>query len=370
MTVPKFYRVYNTKLMKRALIIIVVLLCAGAVIAVGTAFYLFNSPVNSSAEEVLFEVKPGPFSGIAKRLEEQGLIRSEYQFRLLGRLTGYTNKVRVGEYMLSAKMQPLEILQTISSGKSVQKTLTIPEGANIFEIALQIEQTGVWKKDLFMKLCFDQEFLKKVIDWPVVSCEGYLFPETYAYTKYTTLEVMMTQMLTMFRQKFKDIEFRGERFGLSPSQVVTLASIIEKETGAGDERRMVSSVYHNRLTKKMRLQADPTTLYGKMMRSKKLEMNITRDDLKTVNDYNTYAMSGLPVGPIASPGIEALAAAVDPVQSENLFFVSQNDGRHVFSKDFKTHDSAVKALQKNPAARKGKSWRDLKKSTGQKSRPR
>jgi UPF0755 protein len=132
---------------------------------------------------------------------------------------------------------------------------------------------------------------------------------------------------------------------------------------------MVSSVYHNRLVKKMKLQADPTTLYGKMFRSKKLEQNITREDLRAVNEYNTYAISGLPIGPIANPGLESLDAAVNPVQSENLFFVSQNDGTHVFSKDFKSHEAAVKTLQKDPKARKGKSWRDLKNPGRPKSSP-
>jgi UPF0755 protein len=152
------------------------------------------------------------------------------------------------------------------------------------------------------------------------------------------------------------------RFGLDRHQVVTLASIIEKETGAPDERALVSSVYHNRLRLKMRLQADPTTLYGKMVTSGHLENNITRADLKTANAYNTYVIRGLPLGPIANPGLESLKAAVNPANTDYLYFVSQNDGRHVFSRDFKSHASAVAALQKNPSARRGKSWRDLKKS--------
>jgi UPF0755 protein len=125
---------------------------------------------------------------------------------------------------------------------------------------------------------------------------------------------------------------------------------------------LVSSVYHNRLKKGMRLQADPTTLYGKMVANHRLEMNITRKDLLTRNQYNTYAMTGLPVGPIANPGLESLQAAVHPAETEFLFFVSRNDGTHTFSKDFSTHNSAVKALQLDPKARKGKSWRDLQKN--------
>ncbi len=363
MIVPKFYRVYNTKYMKRAFIIIFALLLASAFVGVGTGFYLFNTPASTTKNEVEFEVLPGPFAATAKRLEEQGLVRSQMHLRVMARLTGYASRVRVGDYMLSPDMSPFQILQVVASGKSIQHILTVPEGSNIFEIAQQVEQLGISTGPKFISLCFNREFLKKHLSYEVVSCEGFLFPETYAYTKYTTPELLMAAMLEMFNDKFKPYAERAAEVGLTPVQLVTFASIVEKETGASDERKIVSSVYHNRLKIKMRMQADPTTLYGKMVKSKKLENNITRDDLKTLDQYNTYAMSGLPVGPIANPGVASLDAASSPVQSEYLFFVSQNDGRHVFSKDFKTHNAAVTSFQKKATARQGKSWRDLNKKS-------
>lgn len=347
--------------MKRVLIILTALVLAGAIVGVGAVFYMFNTPLSQDQTERVFEVRPGPLGLTAKRLQQEGFIRSDLEFKMFSRISGYDGKVRVGEYMLSPSMTPTQILEVISSGKSIQHALTIPEGANVFEVAIQIEQAGLAKKEDFYKLCGDLNFLKKHLDFEVVSCEGFLFPETYNYTRYTTAETLMAEMLDMFVAKFKDVGDLGAKFGLNKNQLVTLASIIEKETGVDTERELVSSVYHNRLRIKMRLQADPTTLYGKMVSHGSLQNNITREDLTTVNRYNTYAMAGLPIGPIANPGLESLQAAVNPATSEYLYFVSQNDGKHVFSKDFKTHNSAVTVYQKNATARKGKSWRDLKK---------
>lgn len=347
--------------MKRVLIIISALFLAGAIVGIGTVFYIFNSPLSQDPTERVFEVKPGSLSATAKRLQQEGFIRSDLEFRMFARFSGFDGKVRVGEYMLSPSMTPTKILEIISSGKSLQHSLTIPEGANIFEVSVQVENAKIAKKADFYKLCNDQTMLKKHLDFEVVSCEGYLFPETYNYTKYTTAESLMGEMLDMFVLKFKDIADLGGKFGLNKNQLVTLASIIEKETGDESEREVVSSVYHNRLRIKMRLQADPTTLYGKMVTLGGLQNNITKEDLTTVNRYNTYAMVGLPVGPIANPGLKSLRAAVNPTTTEYLYFVSQNDGKHVFSKDFKSHDSAVNNFQKNAANRQGKSWRDLKK---------
>jgi len=348
--------------MKRHLIKLLIFLFIGALVGAVSIFYVLNAPASSTPQEIIFEVQPGSFKLTANRLKQAGLIKSEIHFRMLARLMGITEKVRVGEYKLSPHMTPAAILEEISTGRSIQRTLTISEGSNIYEIAGLFEQLGISKKESFLKLCFDKNFLRRFIDYEVSSCEGYVFPETYSYTKYSTVENLLSEMISTAKVRFKDQLQLGTLFGLTPHQVVTLASIVEKETGADDERPLVSSVYHNRLRLKMRLQADPTTLYGKMVKSGKVEHNISRQDLKNVNSYNTYGMAGLPIGPIANPGLESIKAAVNPAKTEYLYFVSQNDGRHVFSKTFKSHNSAVTAFQKNAAARKGKSWRDLNKN--------
>jgi UPF0755 protein len=148
-------------------------------------------------------------------------------------------------------------------------------------------------------------------------------------------------------------------FHFTPHQVITLASIVEKETGAADERPLVASIFVNRLRKHMRLQTDPTVIYGIWLANGSWDGKIHRSDLDTPNDYNTYQMDGLPPGPIASPGLNAIKSVLNPANSEYLYFVSKNDGTHVFSKDYSTHQKAVQTTQLDPKAREGKSWRNL-----------
>lgn len=266
-------------------------------------------------------------------------------------------------------MTPIEVLRLLSSGKTVQHLITFSEGLNIFEIANIIESHKIFSAQDVLKKCFDRTFLYKILSENLVSCEGYLFPETYSYTKSMSIEAFMTMMLKRFLAKYQEIEMKYPGFYLNRNQVVTLASIIEKETGASQERAIVSSVYQNRLKIGMRLQADPTVLYGKMDASRKLENNISRQDLATINRYNTYAMKGLPVGPIANPGAKSLEAVFTPATTNFLYFVSKNDGTHVFSKDYSSHNQNVQATQKNPEARKGKSWRDLTKGQSSPKKP-
>jgi UPF0755 protein len=168
-------------------------------------------------------------------------------------------------------------------------------------------------------------------------------------------------MVSKFKTVYKTIESVSKISGLSRHQILTLASIIEKETGAPQERPLISSVFHNRLNKHMMLQTDPTIIYGKALEVGNMEIKISRADLTRYTPYNTYVIKSLPPGPIASPGRAALLAAVQPAASDFLYFVSHNDGTHQFSADYKSHVNAVKKFQLDPKAREGKSWRDLGK---------
>ena len=165
-------------------------------------------------------------------------------------------------------------------------------------------------------------------------------------------------MVGHFLERFKRV---GSMSGWTRHEIVTLASIIEKETGAPFERLQISSVFHNRLKKKMRLQTDPTVIYARLLRTGNYHLSISRADLKTDHPYNTYTRKGLPPGPISNPGTAALKAVVNPADTDFLYFVSRNDGTHVFSKNYKDHSSAVTSFQMDPKAREGKSWRDLNK---------
>ncbi|XGC80975.1 endolytic transglycosylase MltG [Bdellovibrio bacteriovorus] len=334
----------------------------GGVAYLGYTF--LNTPPNPEASEIVYEVVPGKgFASIAQDLEQQGLVKNAMFFNLYARFKNERSKVKVGEYLLRTNMYPSEVLATITSGKSIARSFTVSEGLSTYEIADLYQKQGFGTAVEFLSLVRDPEFVKSVLGEQQESLEGYLFPETYMLTKYTDTRTLISNMVKRFLHVYNEVKTDALVQGWNRHQVVTLASIIEKETGAPEERPRISSVFHNRLLRKMRLQTDPTVIYGKAEQTGKIEINITRSDLLTPTRYNTYVIYGLPPGPIANPGKEAIMAALKPESSNYLFFVSQNDGTHVFSEDYKGHNQAVQRFQLDRKAREGKSWRDLKKRT-------
>lgn len=345
-----------------ALVFVVV----GALVA-GVAWQALRFVGTSASDDetqIVFEVRRGQtLRDIALQLEKNNLITDEKKFRLYVRLRALENKVRAGEYALRRNMSPRQILGVLSSGRSIEYSITISEGLNRFEIASLVEKHRIGTRDEFLRLTQDREFIARNLGIQVSTLEGYLFPETYHVTRASGVRGLLVQMLTKFKETFAEIPDASgteNAVALTREEVVILASIIEKETGAPSERPLISSVFHNRLRKGMRLQTDPTVIYGLWMKSGTWNRNISRQDLVTPGPYNTYTIRGLPPGPIANPGKEALLAAVRPETSEFLFFVSRNDGTHVFSKDYQQHRAAVGDFQLNRKAREGKSWRDLK----------
>lgn len=331
--------------------------------AIGFLGYQFIASAPSDvAQEIIYEVKPGRgFTSVANELEQKGLVKNAYFFSLYSKITGERNKLKIGEYLLRTNMTPGEVITVITSGKSIGRSFTVSEGLSVYEIAALYEKQGFGKASEFLTLVRDEKFVSSLLGENHSSLEGYLFPETYELTKYTDTKTAITKMVKRFFVVYDEVIPKAFVQGWKRHQIVTLASIIEKETGAPEERPLISSVFHNRLRKKMRLQTDPTVIYGKAEKFGHIEINITRADLSEPTPYNTYVIYGLPPGPIANPGKEALIAAVNPQSSDYLFFVSQNDGRHVFSADYKKHQKAVQRFQLDHKAREGKSWRDLKK---------
>ena len=334
----------------------------------------FIIPGSSDTSEVIFRVPPGSsYTGTINKLKKENLVSGTFELRLLGKLYSSYSNVKVGEYRLTKNMTPIEILDILKSGKSIQYALTIPEGYNIFEIASLVELKGFGSAQKFLELCYSPQFAREVLGVKAYSLEGYLFPETYNITRFTTEKNLIKQMVKRFKVVFNNElkEFNKNSIYtknlLTPSgqvdsvKALILASIVEKETGAPEERPLISSVFHNRLLKNMRLQTDPTVLYGILDQTKKMKKNITKKDLTTYTKYNTYRISGLPHGPISNPGVEAIKAVLNPPATEYLYFVSKNEGRHKFSKTYKEHWEAVKKYQLDRKARKGKSWRSLKK---------
>ena len=336
-------------------------------VALGGLFYiltkqfLFEGP-EKVGREVIYEVKMGQsFNSIARDLQARGLIKSAEAFRIYARFTRQIPNVKVGEYLFNTAMTPPQVMAVITSGYSVTRALTIPEGYTTFEIADLLEMKGFATRAEVMKLCFDKAFVKKVLGVERPSLEGYLYPETYMLTKYMGAEKILSEMVKTFKENFAKVP-RPFPFDWTDYKVITMASIIEKETGSPHERQLISSVFNNRIKKNMRLQTDPTIIYAKALKSGRIVSDIKKSDLTWEHPYNTYMRAGLPPGPISNPGFEAMKAAVNPAITDFLFFVSQNDGTHIFSETYEKHAAAVRKFQLNRNAREGKSWRDLSKT--------
>jgi UPF0755 protein len=353
---------------KATLITLVALLClivaAGA--AVGYVAYDFtHSAAGVDASEVVFEVQPGQsFNVVAKDLESKGLVKNATAFSLYARFLNQRSQLKRGEYALRPDMLPKEVLSVIISGKSISKPFTVSEGLNIYEIADLYETGGFGKKEEFLALAKDPALAKQLLGDSVTSLEGYLFPETYMITKYDSTKDLITAMVRRFQSVYQTLGADAALPGWNRNQIVTLASIIEKETGAGEDRPLISSVFHNRLVKKMKLQTDPTIIYGLADMTGVVPSDIHKEDILKPTRYNTYVINALPPGPISNPGKDALVAALKPAASNYLYFVSRNDGTTVFSESLDRHNSAVQKFQVNPKAREGKSWRDLNKKPG------
>jgi len=319
-----------------------------------------SSPADRQGQEVFFEVQNGAsFSHVARELRERGLITDARLFTWLARFLGQTSRLKVGEYKLNTNMYPRQILFELTSGRSVIYALTIPEGHNIYEIRDQLNSMWAGRGEEFIQLATNKEFIQQLTHMPLPNLEGYLFPETYSISKHTPARTLINQMYESFRTNIEQAN-KEPKVTMALREQVILASMIEKETGAPEERPLISSVFHNRLKKGMRLQSDPTILYGSLVVTGVVKKNIVKKDLSIPTPYNTYTVKALPLGPIANPGRDALWAAVHPADSNYLYFVSRNDGTHVFTENYKDHERAVRDYQINRKAREGRSWRELK----------
>ena len=345
----------------RALIVVVLMVVILNGAAGWMAYSFLNTPASEDTSTAVFEVRPHEsFKTIAGRLEESGLIRSARFLELYGRFAHIGSKLRVGEYAIRRDAKPRDVLAVITSGKSIEYSISIPEGYNIFQIADTFQEKGIAKHDDFLKIVRNPALIKELLGESAPSLEGYLFPETYSYTKFTSTTGIVRSMVARFRENWSKIEALSA-LPMSQHDLVTLASIIEKETGAPEERPLISSVFYNRMKINMRLQTDPTVIYGIWEKNGSWDRNISKSDLLTPNRYNTYTFTGLPYGPVANPGFDAMKAAVQPGTSDYLFFVSKGNGNHVFSKDLAGHVKATEKFQLDSKAREGHSWRELSK---------
>jgi UPF0755 protein len=274
---------------------------------------------------------------IASRLQQAGGIRSRAGFVVLAGLRGTTRRLKAGEYEVDRGASTLDVLTQLESGRVKQHLVLQPEGATVSELARALETERLAPSAAIRRLAADPAFLS-LLGVEAPSLEGYLFPDTYQFVRGMTPEEMLTRMVQRLRAKMgADITARAAARGLTVHQLLTLASIIEREAVERSEMRTISAVFWNRLKLKMPLQADPTVQYatGKERRA------LTRADLRLDHPYNTYRNPGLPPGPIASPGIAAIEAALDPAPVKYLYFVAMDDTHHHFSATIAEHNAAV-----------------------------
>jgi len=282
-------------------------------------------------------------------LEKEGLIRNKFMLLILGKFTGTEREIRAGYYSLNPDMSPFEIFNILRNGKIIEYSITIPEGATLEEIILRLAEKGFAEAELYQLVNAKDLLYRLDIDAP--SLEGYLYPDTYNLPKGISPEEILKMMVAQLRKILNhDLMERANAIGFSEREVLTLASIIEKEAKLDEERPIISAVFHNRLKKNMPLQADPTVIYG----VKRMGEKITKEDLRRDTPYNTYRIRGLPPGPIASPGIKSIMAALYPAQVDYLFFVSRNDGSHFFSREYSEHANAVRTYQLKPDREKSR----------------
>lgn len=299
------------------------------------------TPVTPAAPQVLLFPAGSSSRTMAAALEKSGVIRNRYSFELLHALMP-KKKLKAGEYSFAKSASAYDVFLRVARGDVMLHTVVVPEGYNVFEIAAAVEAAGLGTREDFLKVAEHDTALVKDIDPQAHSLEGYLFPDTYQFSRPITARDIAARMVRRFQHEAQQIGLSGDIH-----RTVTLASIVEKETAAPDERAQVAGVYANRLAKNMALAADPTVVYAAMLRGN-YRGAIYQSDLQSDSPYNTYRAPGLPPGPIANPGAASLQAAMHPAKHDYIFFVAAGDGsgRHRFSATFEQHEKNVVAYRR------------------------
>ncbi len=333
---------------KKILAVIVLLVLLGLGFARGLWLYL-DAPTTDTGETRSVEIPNGtPFNQVATMLEKEGVITGSRKFRWLAWFQGIEKEIKAGDYTFRTGMRPSEVIDMLVEGRYTTITVTIPEGFTVLQIARIFQEKGLGREEVFLALSIDPQFIKS-LQIKGNSLEGFLFPDTYQFRKGMGEDAILREMVGRFKQVYSDTyRTRAKELGLNQTEVVTLASIIEKETSDPSERYVIGAVFHNRLKKGIPLQSDPTVIYG----IKNFNGNLTKEDLQTETPFNTYLIRGLPPQPIANPGEESIKAALYPSPDNYLYFVSKNNGTHHFSATLAEHNRAVDTYQKKRRRRK------------------
>ena len=330
--------------MKRFLVILVFALFVSGTLTFH-AFYLFLYPPPLAEPEArIVRIQSGMgLRPITRALEAEGVIQDPNKFMLLAWWKGAGKKIQWGDFEIHTGESPLTVLDYLTSGKTLLKRVTIPEGFTLKQIAERLAHENLAVAENFLASARDRAWVKE-LDLPGNSLEGFLFPDTYIFHRGMPVRAMQKRMVNRFRevyQRCRSNEATEPPQGFDLNQTITLASIVEKETGQAGERPLIASVFYNRLRQGMALQSDPTVIYG----IKNFNGDLTKKDLQRPTPYNTYVIPGLPPGPIANPGEDALRAVLYPEKTDYLYFVSKNDGSHYFSRNIQEHNRAVVRYQ-------------------------
>ena len=332
--------------MLKKILWLVALVVLAAAAAAGVLYVRINQPYRGyQVAGQVVEIPQGSGSlAIGERLISAGVVRDMTTYRIALYMSGRARDLQAGEYRFERQMTPFEVIDKIARGDVVVITVTFPEGLSIADMARIYESQGLGKAADFTAAARDPDPIRE-IDPAATDLEGYLFPDTYPLSRRTDAAQLVRVMVARFLHAFPaDLRQKAAERNLTIRQTVTLASIVEKETGRADERPTVAAVYANRLRIGMPLQCDPTVIYA-LQRARKYTGNLKREDLAFDSPYNTYRYPGLPPGPIASPGRAALEAAVNPAAVEYVYFVSRNDGSHAFAKTLDEHNRNVHKFQ-------------------------
>lgn len=322
-----------------------ILLVILGVVAGGGAWWAYTrvqAPYRGAADAETFVDIPagtGPI-GIGARLVSAGVVQDAWTFRVAVLLSGRARELKAGEYRFDAPITALEVVDTIARGDVDTRMLTFREGLTMAEMAVVYEQRGFGVAADFITAGRNASLIND-LDPTARDLEGYLFPETYALPRHTPAAQLVAQMVAGFKKAFDEgLRSAAAADGLTVRQAVTVASLVEKETASGDERPLVAAVYRNRMRIRMGMQADPTVIYA-LQKAGKYDGNLSKTDLQFDSPYNTYRYAGLPPGPIAAPGRASLVAVVNPAAVDYLYFVSRNDGTHVFATTLAEHNKNV-----------------------------
>lgn len=325
--------------------LLAIVVSAGVVVCLSAGWFFYNivySVPSGAQYPAEARVESGDsLATVIRKLRDQKIISNGLFFSIWARLSGAEKKLHPGLYRFETGVPPREVLDRLVTGKGVFQTVTIPEGLTVKEIAALLDKMSIANREKFLAESVNPTLLSTLglLDKGI---EGYLFPSTYHLIPSTPEKDIIIMMVEQFRKASLPLLVqRGDSIQLTPHQILTLASIIEKETGVESERPLVSAVFHNRLRKQMPLQSDPTVIYG----LKEFNGNLTRKDLSDATPYNTYRILALPPGPICNPSVSSIRAALYPADVPYLYFVSKNDGTHLFSETVEAHNQAVKIYQ-------------------------